>query len=435
MKSISWTIVAGLVALLWTAIATAEGVPKITAEERQAVVSTLVHSLQHRYVLAEKGAAIAQEIARRSEDGEFSTSDDPQTLARTLSKTLWQVSQDLHLRVFYDGPVAARQPADSSGANQETPRPYEAHLRPDGLGVLEVRKLTGPRQDLAAAMDEVAEAEALIIDLRTCPGGEMGMPAVLASYLFDEPALLLYYESRDGERDPIYTERLPEGSPSFDGKPIYVAISSRTGSGCEEMAFDLKHHDKAILVGEKTAGAGLGSRTGTTDLGHGFEAFIPDTKPVHPHFEGGFEGVGVAPDIATPASQAITTARLSALSALLSSPRDGAARENLRGLFLEAALEREQAQRQRVRTARSFAPYLGKYEGEREIQLTAGRLYYQAGDGLYRSELSATKEGDFSLAGTRSQRLRFERNEQGRVIGLKISEPGGTKWRDLVPKL
>ena len=57
-----------------------------------------------------------------------------------------------------------------------------------------------------------ADAEALIIDVRRCPGGGIGMPAALASYLFEKPQLLLYMESRDGTRDPVHTEPLPEGA-------------------------------------------------------------------------------------------------------------------------------------------------------------------------------------------------------------------------------
>ena len=76
------------------------------------------------------------------------------------------------------------------------------------------------------------------------------------------------------------------------------ARSSRTFSGAEHFAYDLKTLKRATLVGETTSGASHGS------------APPPDgTKPV-------WEGSGVEPDVKVKAAEALPTAEKLALGEL-----------------------------------------------------------------------------------------------------------------------
>ncbi len=312
---------------------------------------------------------------------------------------------------------------------------FSAEMLSGNVGLLTVNRLMPPVEALHDAFRELAGAEALIIDVRRCPGGGIGMPAALASYLFEKPQLLLYMESRDGERDPVHTERLPKGAPSFAGKPAYLVTAKTTGSACEELAFDLKYHDKALLVGEQTAGAGLGSRSGMADLGHGFEAFIPDMKPVHPNFDGGFEGIGVPPDVTVPSADAVAFAHMSAIGELIDSAGDDARRKALEDELTASALQWTREARDRAAASRAFGDFAGRYDEKREIVVENGNLYYVDGNRGIRGELQAHSRDTFALQGSPGQLLRFERDPVGKVIGFRISEPGGEPWRDVVPRL
>ncbi len=410
---------------------------ELTTEQKKQIIAALVHSLRTRYVLADKGARVADEIERQATAGAFAAASQPADLARALTEALWEASRDKHLRVMPPGDNPGRRvvrrggPSDSPGAMSA----FGAEMLSGNVGLLTVNRLMPPVEALHGAFRELADAEALIIDVRSCPGGGIGMPAALASYLFEKPQLLLYMESRDGERDPVHTERLPKGAPSFAGKPAYVVTASTTGSACEELSFDLKYHEKALLVGEQTAGAGLGSRSGMADLGHGFEAFIPDMKPVHPKFDGGFEGIGVPPDINVPASDAVAFAHMSALGQLIDRAGDDAHRNALEAELTASALQWTRDVRGRIASSRAFGDFTGRYDAKREIVVDNGGLYYVDGNRGIRGELLEHSHDTFALSRSPGQLLRFERDTAGKVIGFRISEPGGEPWRDVVPRL
>jgi hypothetical protein len=93
---------------------------------------------------------------------------------------------------------------------------------------------------------------------------------------------------------------------SFAGVPVYVLTSSRTFSGGEEFAYDVKALGRATLVGELTGGGA--NPTGGVPLGNGFVASIPFGRPENPITGSNWEGHGVDPDIAVPAGEALGVA-------------------------------------------------------------------------------------------------------------------------------
>ena len=83
-----------------------------------------------------------------------------------------------------------------------------------------------------------------------------------------------------------------------------------------------------MVVGEVTAGAGNGGEY--VDIGHGFRAFVPDIHVSSPIDNTSWEGVGVRPDIAASATQALTVAHREALRRLLATASDETTRQSLR---------------------------------------------------------------------------------------------------------
>jgi C-terminal processing protease CtpA/Prc len=108
---------------------------------------------------------------------------------------------------------------------------------------------------------------------------------------------------------------------------IYVLTSSETISAAEAFAFALQQRGRAVVVGETTAGAGNAGNY--IDIGHGFSAFVPDVAVSSPISEATWDGVGVAPDIRSPAASALTTAHREAVQRLLATASDQRARQTL----------------------------------------------------------------------------------------------------------
>jgi C-terminal processing protease CtpA/Prc len=188
------------------------------------------------------------------------------------------------------------------------------------IGLLQLRPVLFPPSiaggELTAAMQLVARADALILDLRQTVGGEPGAVALLCSYLFDdEPVHLIDMYERDGDRTTqSWTLPYVPGARFGGTKPVYVLTSGTTFSGGEELAYDLQQHGRAVLVGERTRG-GAHPRIGRRVHPH-LEATIPTGRAIGPVSGANWEGVGVQPDIEVPAGQALERAHELARTAI-----------------------------------------------------------------------------------------------------------------------
>lgn len=422
----------------------------LDAKARTEVLDNLIKGMREHYVLPKKGERIASRLERLRNNPDFTVLDDSEEVARFLSDWLREYADDLHLTVrASDGGMMRRMRPSPGQGEDGGPAPerrgghgddedhdghlgagrgsmFESDLLPGNLGYLRVNGLMGDPDALDQELANIAEASALIIDVRGCPGGGYPLNVYLTSILFDQREVLMSRGNRDGDLAPVYVEPRA-GMPSFVGKPAFVLTSSATGSACEEISWDLKYHDKAILVGQNTAGAGLGIME-MTELGHGLTAMIPDMRPVHPKTSLGFEGQGVSPDVATSAAAALTIAQQLALLAL--NKEEDSSELTAERQRLHDALAREMSTQRLLAAAnsRTLRAYEGGYGEGRKILVQDGTLLMSV-PGFRALTLEPLATDLFAITGTPGQRLRFER-EDGQVTRLALSEPGGEVWRD-----
>ncbi|MDP9363058.1 MAG: S41 family peptidase [Chloroflexota bacterium] len=305
------------------------------------VVAVLTRELDAAYVYPEVAPAISATVRRHLDDGRY-VGLDGEAFAARLTSDLQEVSGDKHLRVsFRSDPTPDGQQDEVARQRWEE---YREHGERTNFGVVRVERLAGnvallelceffdPElggEVVVAAMNLVASADALIVDLRWNGGGSPAMVALVTSYLFDpEPVHLndLYWRRGDVTRQ-FWTSAYVPGRRYGREKPVWVLTSRETFSGAEEFANNLKQLGRAVLVGETTAGA---AHPGSfVRLHASFDAFIPTGRPINPISKGDWEGVGVAPDIDVPAADALRTAHAAALRHVLgriSNPGSGALR-------------------------------------------------------------------------------------------------------------
>jgi hypothetical protein len=173
----------------------------------------------------------------------------------------------------------------------------------------------------AAAMNFLANTDALIIDLRRNGGGQPEMVALLSSYLFDQRAHLNDIYSRfDNRTQEYWTRDTVAGKRYGESKPVYVLTSKRTFSGAEEFAYNLKNLKRATVIGEVTGGGAHPVRPHR--LTDHFMIGVPFARAINPITQTNWEGVGVTPDIDTTAEQALKVAHLAALKNLMAKATD-----------------------------------------------------------------------------------------------------------------
>jgi C-terminal processing protease CtpA/Prc len=182
-----------------------------------------------------------------------------------------------------------------------------------------------------AALDLLKDTDTLIIDLRANHGGGGATDAALLGQLSRTPipmARIVWRKPDGGTEEMQRTPTRPAGEPLYADKPVFVLISRETGSAAEGFAYDLKASKRATLIGETTAGAANPTNR-PFHLDYGFRVFIPTGRVVHPITGGNWEGVGVAPDVETPADQALAEAYARALAVAkptISTPKSDAER-------------------------------------------------------------------------------------------------------------
>jgi hypothetical protein len=311
------------------------------------VVDQVRALVEERYIFPDVAAKVSGVLAAGLAGGRYPA--NLPALATAVTADLQSVNGDKHLRLIYhEEAMPPRTPGDDSEeyaamarwADQTCGGVACAQRLAGNVGYLDLQPVLFPAvlcgEVIAAAMSLLATADALIIDLRNCLGGEPGMAAFLISYLWDrDPAQLSGLRERQ-DNLPRQNWTLPyvPGRRFGKDKPVYVLTSATTFSGGEQLSYDLQQLSRATIVGERTRG-GANPREGFRVHPH-LEATISVATAVNPKTGGNWEGTGVAPDIQATASRARDTAYERALWDVITAGTTSAAeaRDALTAAFL-----------------------------------------------------------------------------------------------------
>lgn len=280
--------------------------------ERHRVATAIAADLEQFYFDHASGQQAADAVRRQEEHGAYNAAFDGAEFAILLTRQVRNVTGDLHLIVEYSSATLPSPPAASA---QLTPAQRamflaahcgidQAVLLHGSLGYLKLSAF--PPADVCgsqmrSALASINDAAAVIVDLRDNRGGDPGMVALVASYLFSRPQP--WYNPRDPQ-----PSMLPAPVPGghLADKPIYILTSVLTISGAEQFSYNLKMLHRATLIGETTAGSAHAGVFHRVDDHYGVG--IPEFRIVNPYASRDWEVVGVAPDIKVKAADALAAA-------------------------------------------------------------------------------------------------------------------------------
>ncbi|MEO5987709.1 MAG: S41 family peptidase [Candidatus Eisenbacteria bacterium] len=357
-RRLTFTLVTGLV-LLNVAHSHAQFSPggpdqpdtPIDARTKTAVVESLIVQVQRHYVFPEKANELAKSLRRRLAAKEYDRITGSKEFADSLLAHMQAVTHDLHMRVNYryeplplqpnGGPPPPQERANALREDRRRNFGFEKVQRLMGnVGYLDLRSFSDwseAQPTAIAAMNFLANTDAVIIDLRRNGGGSPAMIQTLLTYFVEEGDRLHindFYEREGGRTVQFHTASYVPG-PRLNGKPLYVLTSSRTGSAAEEFAYDVQTHKLGTLMGATTAGAA--NPGGMFRLSEHLAAFIATGRAINPVTKTNWEGVGVKPDVDLPPADALREAHVAALKKLMESAKDDGSRGSLaRALELAA---------------------------------------------------------------------------------------------------
>jgi hypothetical protein len=443
------------------AIAAPSAPPPVTDERARELVLAAADVFEATYVEPEKGKRIAEELRRRAERGRYDGVSTASTLADRLTGDLQEIGRDKHLGARFDPQLSAghapmirrhvaEAPSDGPGPgegpigvgpirvvrSEGTPDPIRAERdrrynfglhaveRLDGnVGYLELREfspLRGARDTVAGAMAFLANSDAIIVDLRRCPGGTADTVSFLASYFFG-PGRHELFSRYDRPMNDTRVEYTTEDLPGrrMQDVDLWILVGPDTASAGESFAYLLQQFGRATVVGEVTAGAGY--NVAMMPLGDGLVLGVSVARPIHPKTGKGWEGEGVKPDVPA-AGDALATAHAAALRKLLDRASDERRRKDLSWSLERVTAAAAPARRS---VAADLASFSGRY-GERTVGVEAGRLVCRASNGRTRAMDPVGKD---AFTWDDQTRASFARDASGRPAELVLERVDGTVER------
>ncbi|MGH9754702.1 MAG: S41 family peptidase, partial [Blastocatellia bacterium] len=160
------------------------------------------------------------------------------------------------------------------------------------IGYIRFNIFTAPViEKLKAAITGFSDADGMIFDLRGNPGGIGGIATTIAGRICDKPGSLGMMKMRSGELKFAF---FPQEN-RYAG-PVAVLIDGMSASTSEVFSSGIQEMGRAVIVGERSAGAALPSFFQKLPTGALFQFAIADFKTPKGVL---IEGRGVIPDIET----------------------------------------------------------------------------------------------------------------------------------------
>jgi hypothetical protein len=294
------------------------------------IIKRLSERLTACYVFPDVAEQICARLQEHLAARDYADIVEGEFFALALTFHMQEINQDEHLWVRWhaeplpddDGPLRLNQEWQDERrleARLDNYGLYKVERLPGNVGYIDIHYFHRPAwggDTAVAALNFLANTDALIVDLRRCRGGYPGMIALVSSYLLGEESVHLnsVYWRDDDITQQYWTLPYVPGK-RYGAKPVYALTSKAAFSGGEAFACLLQGRRRATIIGEKTDG---GAHAGASYRIHPhFEAFIPVGRTFDPVTGMDWEGTGVTPDIAVPQEQAFQLAYKEALQSIL----------------------------------------------------------------------------------------------------------------------
>jgi C-terminal processing protease CtpA/Prc len=289
---------------------------QLTTQEIHQLTTEIIQTIDEHYIIPDLKNTIVKTITTNLEHGKYDNITSKTEFEKVITNDLKTISDDGHLYLVSNQETTESKKSPKRQMMRSIPDPEAfkdllTYKMLDGnIAYLEV-PMFGPleylKEDIDAYLELSKSAEALIIDVRNCPGGSGVTTSYLAGGFIGAPKLLTTYHSKDGASQS-YSTKTKYGTLN-NHKKVYVLTSKRTGSAAEGFAFYLQQLGRVQVVGMQSSGAGRSNQF--YPIGKEFSLSVSIRTSITPNGKQ-FQGIGVTPDIITPSKNALQQAKIQA---------------------------------------------------------------------------------------------------------------------------
>ncbi|NIM57501.1 MAG: hypothetical protein GTO16_00960 [Candidatus Aminicenantes bacterium] len=419
--------------------------PIIDADTKIQIVEKIGELLVNNYAYPEKAKEMKNLITNKLKKGDYNSIDNVRKFAGILTQDLRKIKNDLHLRVSYSPGSVRRIRKSRSQSDEERKKALEEKIereRKSNFGFKELKLLEGnigylnlgyfsslrqAGEICVAAINFLANAEAVILDLRSNNGGSHFMLKLISSYFIENNTNLWSFEWKEGGRQQIeqhWVLPFVPGRTLFE-KDLYILTSGSTFSAAEGFSYNMKAHKRATLIGETTQGGGIAGNLEIVN--NDFVIFVPKYRSINPITNTyiDIEGNGVKPDIEVPAHRALFTAHMHAIDKLIEKSNNLKNTNSLNWI------------RDWVKTKqdpykldfKSIKKYVGKYTKDFEIFIENGSLYLRESSSYieypgFSSKLIPMSENLFIIEKAGFVRIKFETDNHYNIKATLLYQNG-----------
>jgi len=400
------------------------------------IIDWVCEKLNANYVFPDLAAKMEKQVRKQLKAGAYKQNKATPDFLRALTRDLLSVCKDAHLRVSFN----PNPPPPDSASAQEKEKARLEQLEKDrsenfyfrqcerlagNVGYIRFDKFADARYGgptAVAAMNFLANCDALIFDLRFNGGGSGTLIQLLLSYFFDEPVHYnsMYIRNRN-VTEQNWTSAHVQG-PKMTGLDLYVLTSGYTFSAAEEFTYDLKNLNRATIVGASTGGGAHPVEFLYQREWH-VELKIPHGRSFNPKTSLDWEGTGIEPDVKVSREKALDVAHTLAL----------------KNLYLKAPAQRKekrqwdwQYQEARINPLAVDAEILKRYAGQYgplRVAFEDGRLLLFEPGQSQPKMLCPLSDSLFVIDGNSNIRGQFEKDDSGVVTALLGIMAGGAQQR------
>ncbi len=398
----------------------------LSNQKRSAIISKIDKVFNELYPLEDVAVSMTDYINGKYRRYEYDSLTEIPELTAKLTSDLREISNDHHIKIYpYEKIPDDLAHETKLGSPEDNFGFHKVEILPGNIGYIELVTFNNPKSAGAtaiAAMNFVANCDALIFDLRLNGGGDTDMGILLCSYLFDKRTHLTdIYTRSTNTTEEVWTMESVAG-PKLTDIPVYILLSGFSYSATEAFSYQLQQLGKATIIGQKTKG-GAHSVKYMSFPELGINMKVPYTSDINPYSKTNYIN-GIIPDIETPTDKAFIVANFEACKYLLESEEA----EDTRYLLEWTMTYYESDMNQVTIDSEILLEYAGVYGESDTITVKCNRIFYTWGRGGYH-ELVPMGNDLFKYAEENyaKYRVQFVRDIYGEIVELyELDSDGDT---------